>query len=54
MYKISNEIINFIEKIMKTRIMELTVGGRSLTKENIQRGISQGGAQSIHNCDDAS
>ena len=29
MYKISNEVINFIEKIMKTWRVELTAGGRS-------------------------
>ena len=43
MYKISAEVINFIEKIL--RIMELTAGGRSLAK--IQRRIFQGNALSL-------
>ena len=30
MYKISHEVINFIEKTMQTWSVELTVGGRSL------------------------
>ena len=30
MYKISHEVINFIEKTMKTWRVELTVGGTSL------------------------
>ena len=37
MYKISDEVINFIEKTMKTWRMELTVGGRSLAEAKIQR-----------------
>ena len=46
MYKISNEVINFIEKTMKTWGVELTAGGRSLAKAKIQRSISQGDALS--------
>ena len=46
MYKISHEVINFIEKTMKTWRVELTAGGRSLAEINIQRGIFQGDAQS--------
>ena len=46
MYKISHEVINFIEKTMKTWRVELTAGGRSLAeKKKIQRGIFQGDAQ---------
>ena len=41
-YKISLEVINFIEKTMKTWTVELTAGGRSLTEIKIQRGIFQG------------
>ena len=44
MYKISHEVINFIEKTMKTWIVELTAGGKSLAETKIQRGISQGDA----------
>ena len=43
MYKISDEVINFIDKIMKTWRVYLTAGGR-LAKANIQRGIFQGDA----------
>ena len=39
MYKISNEVINFIEKTMKTMRVELTAGGRSLAEAKIQRDI---------------
>ena len=46
MYKISHEIINFIEKIMKTCRMELAAGGRSLAEIKIQWGNSQGDALS--------
>ena len=41
MYKISHEVINFIEKTMKTKRVELTAGGRSLTETKIPRGIFQ-------------
>ena len=41
MYKISDEVINFIEKTMKTWIVELTAGRRSLAETKIQRGIFQ-------------
>ena len=65
MYKVSNEIINFIEKNMKNWRVELTAGGKSLTETKIQRGIFQGDELSpllfiiamipptIHNCHDA-
>ena len=46
MYKISNEVINFIKKTMKTWRVELTAGGRSLAEAKIQRGIFQGDVQS--------
>ena len=46
MYKISNEVINFIDKTMKTRRVELTTGGGSLAEAKIQRAIFQGDALS--------
>ena len=46
MYKISHEIINFIEKTMKNWRVELTAGGKSLAETKIQRGIFQGDALS--------
>ena len=46
MYKISDEVINFIEKTMKTWRVELTAGGKSLAGAKIQRGIFQGDALS--------
>ena len=46
MYKISHEVINFIEKTMKTGRVELTAGGKSLAEIKIQRGIFQGDALS--------
>ena len=45
MYKISDEVINFIEQTMKTWRVGLTAGGRRLAKAKIQRGIFQGDAQ---------
>ena len=44
MYKISHEVLNFIEKTMKTWRVELTAGGRSLAETKIPRGIFQGDA----------
>ena len=41
MYKISDEVVNFIEKNTKTWRVELTAGG-SLAETKIQRGIFQG------------
>ena len=41
MYKISDEVINFIEKTMKTWEGELTAGGKRLTEVKIQIGIFQ-------------
>ena len=46
MYKISHEVINFIEQTMQTLRVELTAGWRSIAKTNIQRGIFQGDALS--------
>ena len=46
MYKISNEVINFIKKTMKTWRVELTARGRSLVEAKIQIGIFQGDALS--------
>ena len=46
MYKISHEVINFIEKTMPTCRVELTAGGRSLAETKIERGIFQGDALS--------
>ena len=41
MYKISHEVINFIEETMKTWRVELTAGVRSFAEAKIQRGIFQ-------------
>ena len=46
MYKISHEVINFMDKTMKTWRVELTAGGRRLAEAKIQRGIFQGDALS--------
>ena len=46
MFKISDEVINFIEKTMKTWRVELTAGGKSFVETKIQRGIFQGDALS--------
>ena len=46
MYKISHEVINFINKTMKTLRVELTAGERSFAEKKIQRGIFQGDALS--------
>ena len=46
MYKISHEVINFSEKTMKTRRVELTAGGKSLTETKIQISIFQSDALS--------
>ena len=46
MYKISDEIVNFIEKTMKTWRVELTVERKNLSEAKIQRGIFQIDAQS--------
>ena len=42
MFKLSDEVINFIEKTMKTWTVELTAGGKSLAEAKCQRGIFQG------------
>ena len=41
MYKISHEVINFIEKTVRTWRVELTAGGKSLAETKIQKGIFQ-------------
>ena len=46
MYKISDEVINYIENTMQTSRVELTAGGRNLAETKIQRGIYQGDALS--------
>ena len=46
MYKISHEVIKFIEQTMKTWRVDLTAGGRSIAETKIQRGIFQGDALS--------
>ena len=46
MYKISDEVINIIEKTMKTWRVELTEGKKRLSEVKIQRGIFQGDALS--------
>ena len=46
MYKILDEVINFIDKTMKTWRIELTAGERKLAEAKIQRGIFQGDALS--------
>ena len=46
MYKTSAEVINFIDKTMKTWRVDLTAGGRRLAEAKIQRGIFQGDALS--------
>ena len=47
MPKISDEVINFIEKTMKTWRVELTAGGRRLAEAKTQRVIFQGDALSL-------
>ena len=46
MYKISDEVKNFIEKAMKTWRVELTAEEKSLAETKIQRGIFRGDALS--------
>ena len=46
MYKILDEVINFIEKIIKIWRVGMTAGGRSLAETKIQIGIFQGDALS--------
>ena len=46
MYKISDEVLRFIEKTRKTCRVELTPGGRSLAEAKIQKSIFQGNALS--------
>ena len=42
MYKISDDVINFIEKAMKTWKVEQKAGGGILAEAKVQRGIFQG------------
>ena len=46
MYRILNECIQFIEKIMETWTVELTAGGNCLAEVKILRGIFLGNATS--------
>ena len=46
MYKISHEVINFIEQTMETWRVELTARGKGIAETKIQRGIFQGDALS--------
>ena len=46
MYKIPNEVIQFIENTIETRRVELTSGGKSLSEVKILRGIFEGDALS--------
>ena len=48
MFKISHEIINFIEKNMKNWRVELTAGGKSSAETKIQRRIFQRDALSSY------
>ena len=47
MYKIPDEVINFIGKTMKTWRVELMARGRSLSEAKLHRGIFQGDALSL-------
>ena len=40
MYKITDEVINFIEKTMKIRRVELTTGGKNLLKQGNRKAYS--------------
>ena len=46
MYKISDDVIDFIEKTMKIWRVELTAGGKSSAEAKFQRSIFQGDALS--------
>ena len=45
MYKISGEVIKFIENTMENWRFELTAGDKSLTEVKINGGVFQGDAQ---------
>ena len=47
MYKISDDVINFIEKTMKIWRVELKAGGKRLAEAKIKRDIFQGDAQPL-------
>ena len=40
MYKITDEVINFIEKTMKTWRVQLTTGGKTLLKQEYREAYS--------------
>ena len=46
MFKITDQVVHFIENTMETLRVELTAGGKSLAEVKIQRGIFQGDALS--------
>ena len=46
MYKIPDQVVQFIEKTMQTWRVELRAGGQSFAEVKIQRGIFQGVALS--------
>ena len=46
MYKIPDQIVQFIENTMQTERVEFTAGGQSLAEVMVQRGIFQGDALS--------
>ena len=46
MYKISDEVLNFIEKTMEIWRVEMTARGKSLAEAKIQRSMFQGDALS--------
>ena len=46
MFKISDEVIKFIEKTMKSWRVELTAGRKGVAEANIQRSIFYGDALS--------
>ena len=46
MYRITDQVVLFIEKTMQTSRVELAAGGKSLAEVKIQSGLSQGDALS--------
>ena len=46
MYKIPDQVVQFIEKTMETWTVDLTAGEKSFAEVKIQRGIFQGDALS--------
>ena len=47
MYEISDQLINLIEKTMKTWRVDLTARGKNLAETKIKRDIFQGGTRSL-------